>query len=262
MSSFLRCVSALAVVLLGAAPAIGLETASEIEDCMQANFPTDSSVQTVQMNSYDRMGSENRMRAKIYWQKDKEAHSKVLMRFDDPPDMRGSSILMIEKAGRNDMFMYLPELKRVRRITSHMMSGSMFGTDLSYEDFERMQGMADDATTERLADADAFGRSAYVLQQTPAADSGSEYEKVVSYIDQKTCVPLRVEFFTRGNHLRKVLEADPSTLAKGASGWLTHKLAIRDLRDETHTEVALEKIETGVALPRKTFTQSNLAHGH
>lgn len=239
-----------------------LDTVEQIEACVEANQPDGSSVQTILVRSVNRVGSTTDLRAKIYWQQDEQKRNKVLMRFDSPPDMRGSAILLVEEDGRNDMFMYLPELRRVRRITTHMVSGSMFGTDFSYEDFERLQGMADNASGERMPDAEAGGRATYVIRYTPDSDSGSEYSHVLSFVDQQTCVPLRMELFEAEDRLRKVLQVDPASLTEESSGWIARSLEMRDLRDETRTTMAIESLDIGVELPPRTFSQRNLARGN
>ncbi len=155
------------------------------------------------------------MEARIYWQQDGAGLSKILLRFSDPPDLRGSAVLMLEATnGENDLFMYLPELRRTRRITSHMMSGSMFGTDFTYEEFERIQGLSEDVESRLLAPGEETGRPVWTVESRPHKES-STYARVVSRIDQATCVPLAVEFFEKDDEPRKRLTIDPATLEKG-----------------------------------------------
>ena len=239
---------------------LGAETIEEIEACVQANFPDDSSIQEIAMHSFDEAGEPTAlpMEAKIYWKMGENEHSQVLMEFDNPPDLRGSSLLMLEKEGRNDMFMYLPEFGRVRRVTSQMASGSMFGTDFSYEDFERLQGIADDAPGERAPDEEVAGRPAYAIDHRPAEDGDSDYERVRSLVDRETCVPLRMEFFGKGNELRKVLETDFSKVTKEATGWMPRELSMNDVSEGTRTTLSVKSIEVNADIPRKMFTQSQL----
>ena len=137
-----------ALPLLVCPPAAAeLETADAIDACYRANFPKASSTQTVSMNAKDRIGAITSSRAKLYWKRFPDDRSKVLMKFFKPAELRGAGLLMIEKAGRNDMMLYLPELGRVKRVTKHMNSSSVFGTDFSYEEFERIQGIASEAPT-------------------------------------------------------------------------------------------------------------------
>ena len=235
------------------------KTAADIETCMQENFPSDSSIQSIVMVSNDRVGNANEMRSKIFWQKGDEDQSKVLMLFDDPPDLRGAALLMLEKPSRSDMFMYLPELGKTRRVTSHMMSSSMFGTDFSYEQFERMQGMADDATSERQPDADVEGRPVYVIANVPGPESDSEFDRVVSYVDRETCVMLKVEFFEKGDELTKVMTSPFGTVTQEPSGWVPRQINMKNLIEGTDTTIEVTEIETGAEIPRKYFSQSKLS---
>jgi len=112
-----------------------------------------------------------------------------------PADTRGSALLLIEKPGRNDMFMYLPELKRTRRVTGPGLSGGMFGTDFTDSQFERLQGVARDLHVERMPDAELDGAPVRVLAHTPGDDP--EFESVLSYIDPDR--PIHRKMFNPSN---------------------------------------------------------------
>jgi hypothetical protein len=255
---------ALASLFVFAAPAAALETVQEIQDCMDKNFPQRSSVQTIVMNAHDRIGAVTTLRAKIYWAKGEEDLSKVVMRISDPPDMRGSAILILEKKPKPDMFMYLPELQqapgsggRVRRITGHMMSGSMFGTDFSYEEFERLQGVeGDDFKSERLPDAEVEGRPAYVVQTTYTGVPGEKptNDRTVIWVDRERCLPMQMEFYERGTQLRKRLVVDPARIEAQGTRHVARRMEIKDVKDGTHTEMLVEDIEMEADIPQSTFT--------
>ena len=259
MTARAALIAASALVLCAAAAE--LQTAEQIGDCHRGSFPDDSSVQTISMNAKDRIGAVTTSRARIYWKKFDDGLSRVMMRFFDPPDLRGTGLLMIEKKDRNDMFIYLPELGRVKRITSRMTSSSMFGTDFSYEEFERMQGIAKSAPVTRGEDGAVDGRPAYVLEARPTPESNSAYERIVSFIDKETCVLLRSEFYERGDRARKVLTAKTSTLGRAGDVWLAREYLMRDLRDQTETTMIVEEVEVGKAIPRKMFSQRELVSG-
>ena len=259
MRTLLRSAAAATAAAWLALPSVAsaLETVAEIEGCMRANRPTASSIQTIVMETRDRVGATRTMRSKIYWQEDDEGQSQILMRFAEPPDMRGAALLMQERRGDNEMFMYLPELGRVKRVSKHMMSGSLFGTDFTYDQFQWIQGMAENQTSERLPDGEVAGRAAYVLSSVPGGEK-PEWEKIVSYIDRETCVLVKAEFFEKGEELRKVLETDPAKITAEEKLHLPRSLVMRDLRDETQTTVDIEEVELGADIPRKIFTRSEL----
>ncbi len=260
-AGWIPCALAIAGLGPGAAARAAPETAAEITQCMRDNFPGDASVQTIALEVKDRVGNRRELDAKVYWERDPGGLSRVLIRFDDPPDLRGSSLLLLEKPERNDMFMYLPELGRVRRVTSHMISGSMFGTDFSYEDFERLQGLAEDADALRKPDAEIGGRAAYVLEARPRREERSQYESVTSFIDRETCVPLEIRMYEKGPRLRKTVSIDFSKVTQEKSGWVPRALSIREEIERTETALRVDAIELGVDLPDKLFSQSQLERG-
>lgn len=264
-------VIALLMLWMPAGPAFGTDaadpvpatdsTVDEIETCIQNNLPDDSSVQTVVLTTVDRIGAENRMRAEIFWAKDEDDRSSVMLRFSDPVEMRGSSLLMLERKPDNDLFMYLPELRRTRRITGRMMAGSLFGTDFSYDEYERLYGLSGDATSSLTGEEELDGRKVWVVESVPAPDS-SNHEKVVSRVDQEMCVPLLVEFFENGDEARKRLEVDRARITKEGELWVPRMVTMHDMRDGTHTVLEVEKIALHQEIPRKVFSQRELEKGH
>jgi hypothetical protein len=254
----LLCCS-LASAAFAETPAPADMTAADIQSCVQRNFPTDSMVQTVRMVSVDRMGVERVLEADMFWQKDAKTQlSNVLLVFDNPPELRGASVLVLEKKPQNDMFMFLPELGKSRRITSQMVQGNMMGTDFSYEDFQRLQGMLTSLESKRLPDAVVGERKAFVTESTPA-DPASEYHRIVSRVDQETCVPLEVEFYLEGGgEPAKRMTTNPKAVQKEKTGYLPLEIAMQDLRTETSTKIVIEKLKVGVPIERKRFSQAEL----
>jgi hypothetical protein len=235
-------------------------SAQEIQECVQKNFPADSMVQTMKMLMKDRMGVERLLEAEMFWEKDQGTQlSKVLLKFDNPPELRGAAVLVIERKPTNDMFMFLPELGKTRRITSSMVNGNMMGTDFSYEDFSRLQGMLGNLDTTRAPDEQLAGRAAFVTESKPAPGSDSDYERIRSVIDQQTCVPLRVEFFQKGlAEPAKLLSVDPSRVTELNGGWMPREMRMEDRKGGTSTSLVIEKLEANVPIAKKMFSQTEL----
>jgi hypothetical protein len=184
----------------------------EVTRCVQKNLPSETSRQTVEFRSTDRVGGGRTLEGRISWRRFDDELSRVLVRLRAPADLKGAGLLLIEKKDSAEMFVYLPDLEKVRRVTTRMMGGSLFGSDFTYEDFQQIQGMAREGAVERLADAEVDGTPVFVLAHHPAPESGSAYEKVVTYVSSATCVPLKSEMWEAGGRLRKVLTIDPSQI--------------------------------------------------
>jgi len=232
----------------------------EVRDCVEGNVPKVSSVQIVEFTATDRIGGKRISRGKIYGKRfSADGLRRVLTRVNKPPEMRGSAVLMIERdEGSPDVFLYTSELRKVKRITAHGAGGSLFGTDLSYEDFARWQSLNQPGQNVRLEDAVVAERPVYVLETTPADEAESSYTRVVSFIDRETCVVLKTESYEKSDQLRKVLTADPGQVINEGGVWVATELMMRDLRDETHTDVIVEDIEIDRELKDRMFSQSQL----
>lgn len=251
-----RLAASLAVASL--APAALAADLGEIDACIERNVPGTTSVQSLAITAVDRMGSERKLAAKHTWKRMSDGTSRNLIEVEAPPEVRGSAYLIVERKDGEDVFSYLPELGKVRRLQARTISGSLFGTDFSYEDFRHLQSMASSSGRERLADAEVEGRPVYVLEVIPGADSGSDYERIVAFVDRETCVPVRMEFHAPGGSLRKMLTADPASLSREGRGWVARSVAIRDLAQETETRLEIRAIEVDADVPDRLFTVGHL----
>jgi hypothetical protein len=254
---------ALLTQIPGSVGAAAPETAAEIQACVDANMPEASSVQSIALRAKDRVGSVSESKATIYWKKFEDARSRVLIEFSLPDDLRGAGVLMLDRKqpGERDIFMYLPELRSVKRVTSRMMSGSMFGTDFSFEDFEMIVDYAGKKQVQRVADATVDGETAWVLESRPEADQMSGYTRILEYVDPKTCVRIQVDLFGANDRLRKVASVDRKALKQTKGLWYAPTLTLRDTLAETETDLVIERIEVGADIPNKFFSQANLTKG-
>ena len=231
--------------IAGAVP----ETVEEIRSCIQKNAPETSSLQTVLLRALDRDGDAVDTRAKIYWKRLEADELRVALHVLDPPTRRGSAVLLSREDGETTMWMYLPELRKVRKINSTFVQGSMFGTDITYEDFERLQDVASGGQVTRLPDRELDGRRVWVIEGRPAAGKESAYEKVVSLVDQERCITLRAELVGVDGEVRKVVSAAPDKITREPFGWLPRRLVIEDRDEGTSTEVVVETFDANVPIP-------------
>ena len=238
------------------------ESAEEIQRCLRDNLPRKSSVQTLVFRSTDRVDHVTESRATLYWKLFDDGLSKVMMRFFQPLDLRGSGLLMIEREGRRpDTMLYIPAIRKVRRVSSRAASSSLFGTDFSYEDFERLMGMSADAAVARAPDAEVAGSEVYVLEAKPPSNANSAYERVVTFVDKRTCIALKTESYDPGGVLRKRLVVDRDQITQENEIWVPRSQTIVDLRDQTQTELLIEKIEVEARIHRKMFSERELEAG-
>jgi len=246
----------LSCLWLYASMTVAAEFPEVVRMCMEKNTPAISSMQTVELRARDRSGYEQVLLADAYWKRYPDQRSRILMYFHEPVDIRGARFLIIENTPENDMYMYMPGLFKVRKITSKRISSSILGTDFSYEDFERLHGVFTDLRAEQYPDEVLDGRPVYVINSYPDGDSG--YEKIKTYIDIETCVSLRTELFESGHQLRKTLTVDPADIKKEGGIHVPYALLMQDLRDKTETRMVVEEITIDVPLLDEMFDPEQL----
>jgi len=244
------------LLLIQAASAIAAEIPEVVKTCVEKNMPKSTAVQSIELTARDRSGYEQVLLADVYWKRDADNKSRLLMHFEEPADVRNARFLIIENQPENDMYIYMPGLFKVRKITSKRISSSILGTDFSYEDYERLHGILQDLKAEQYPDEVLDGRPVYVVNSYPGETSG--YDKISSYIDKQTCVTLKVELFEHGHQLRKTMTVDPADIQPVGDIQVPRALVMRDVRDKTQTRLVILEIRTGDPLDDALFDPEQL----
>jgi len=239
------------------APAAPLDSIEEIQTCVEANLPAETSFQSVEIESEDRVGARRKLQARIYWKRFEE-HPRVMIVVDEPAEVRDAAYLAIDGEGEETIYMFLPALKITRRVSATTAADSLWETDFSYEDMKYLQGVALHGEHKRLPDADVSGRRAYVVATVPAASAQSAYQRVVSMVDQETCVPLQIDFYEQGEQPRKVLAATVESLEADGARWSAREYAMRDLKNETRTWLRITASELDSKIPDRLFNPNRL----
>lgn len=259
--------TALALLLLLAAsgPARAAETAV-IEDpvvraCAERSLPSRALHQKLTVQVIDHTGSARESRGVLYWKRFEDGLSRVLVRLTEPPRSAGLAVLMIERAEADpDVYMYLPEERRSRRMTSGVLSGRMLGTDFSYEDFAHFQQLTKSGAITRLPDATVEGRTVHVVETLPD-DETSAYGRILTRLDAELCVPVLTEFFSRNGDLEKSLEVPLEAVRPIDDRHVPHRAVMTDVRQESHSVLEVTHAEVDPELRDTLFTPSELRKG-
>ena len=237
-------------------PAAAADIPAIARTCAEQNTPKTSSIQSIELHARDRSGYEQVLQANVYLKRFADNQARLLMSFQEPVDVRGARFLIIQQSPRNDLYIYMPGLFKVRKVTSERVSGSVLGTDFSYEDFERLYGIITNLKAERFPDGMLDGRPVYVLNSYP--DSSTSYVKIATYIDKQTCVPLKVDLYENGYRLRKSLTVKPASIRAVGSIHVPGEMVMHDLRDKTETRLLVQGIRTDVKLDDSLFTPDRM----
>ncbi|MCU7845685.1 MAG: outer membrane lipoprotein-sorting protein [Candidatus Thiodiazotropha sp. (ex Monitilora ramsayi)] len=128
---------------------------------------------------------------------------KTLVVFDQPRDVKGTALLSFShKTGDDDQWLYLPALKRVKRIASRNKSGPFMGSEFAYEDISSQE--VEKYTYKFIEENDFEGIPTYLLERYPV-DSNSGYTRQQVWVDKEQYIPLKIDYYDRKNALLKTL---------------------------------------------------------
>ena len=128
---------------------------------------------------------------------------KTLIIFDEPRDVKGTAFLNYTHAtGPDDQWLYLPALKRVKRIASNNKSGPFMGSEFAYEDISSQE--IEKYTYKYLRDETLDGLSHFVVERYPT-DKNSGYTRQIAWYDAAEYRLQKVEFYDRKGDLLKTL---------------------------------------------------------
>ncbi len=128
---------------------------------------------------------------------------KSLSIFDSPRDVKGTAFLSFTHAKKpDDQWLYLPALKRVKRISSSNKSGPFMGSEFAFEDLSSQE--VEKYTYKWLRDEVLDGKDTFVVERYPEYKH-SGYKRMIVWIDKEIYMPLKVEYYDRKNSLLKTL---------------------------------------------------------
>ena len=135
---------------------------------------------------------------------DETVGDKSLVVFDTPRDIEGTALLSHAKIlDPDDQWLFLPALKRVKRISSANKSGPFVGSEFAFEDFTAIELNKFDYTY--VGEEPCGDLMCDVVERTPRYEN-SGYTKQMSWVDQIDYQLRKVEFYDRRGDLLKVLE--------------------------------------------------------
>ena len=174
------------------------------ERCEKANAGFGSEQSTLEMVLIN-AGGDRVKRKLIMASIELDEGDRSLLTFERPRDIAGTKLLTHARAGKSDrQWLYLPALRRVKRISSRNQSGAFMGSEFAFEDL----GAQDVAKYTWTLDGEESldGRTVWKLTRVPTSKR-SGYSKQVVWMDQQYKQPLRIAFYDRKQALLKTLTA-------------------------------------------------------
>lgn len=181
---------------------------------------------------------------------------KSLMIFDAPGDVKGTAFLSYTHALKlDDQWLYLPALKRVKRIASRNQSGPFMGSEFAYEDMTSQE--VEKYTYRWLRDEVLGGRDTWVVERTPVYPH-SGYKRQIVWLDKKMYQPLTVEYYDTNNKLLKTMQAHGYKPYESKPFWRPARLDMVNHQTGKETTMLFSDYQFETGLSSRDFDRNSL----
>ncbi len=203
----------------------------------------------------NRQGEESLRQMRVKSMEVQGDGDKTLIVFDEPRDVKGTALLTFSHKTRDDdQWLYLPALKRVKRIASRNKSGPFMGSEFAYEDLASQE--IEKYTYKYLRDDQLEGAPVFVIERYPVSHY-SGYTRQVVWIDKARYIPLKIEYYDRKNSLLKTLVFEDYHQYLDRY-WRAHRMFMRNHQTGKSTLLTWKEYRFRTGLKDSDFTRNSL----
>ncbi|MBN1997053.1 outer membrane lipoprotein-sorting protein [candidate division KSB1 bacterium] len=213
---------------------------------------------TLTMTLINSRGDERIRKIKQYI-KDYGSEEKKIMFFLSPADVRDTSFMnwSYDEADRDDdQWIYLPALKRVKRISSDSKSDYFMGSDFTYDDLGDRHPSED---THKLLREETFdGENCYVVESVPKEEDYM-YSRTVTWIIKDKWIGMKKEFYDEDSEHLKTLSVEKFEEMKDY--WIITNSKMHNVQKDHTTDMLLENLTLDAGMSDNSFTERMMKRG-
>ncbi len=190
--------------------------------------------------------------------KDFGSEEKNIMFFMSPADVKNTSFMnwSYDSDKPDDQWIYLPALKKVKRISSDSKSDYFMGSDFTYDDLGDRKLDAD--VHKLLREETVDGIACYVVESVPK-DEDYMYSKTITWIRKDNFVGVKREFYDEDGELLKTLSIKE---VKNVSGiWIITHSEMHNVQKDHKTIMKLTDVKINTGVPASMFTERMMMRG-
>ena len=198
--------------------------------------------------------SKGKTRTNTMVSRSMDSNKKQIIWFLEPKDDKGVAFLKIEHDEKDDeMRMWLPAFKKVRRISSKKKGDSFMGSDLSYEDLSSRD--LDENDYNRLDDEIIESKDCYVVEIIPRKEAKSSYSRHKSWIEKSTLMLVQEESYDKRGVLKKRKQFSFQKLKEYL---VIDRVYVKNVQKNHSTEVTFSDIRVDSGIDKNLFQEKNL----
>ncbi len=186
--------------------------------------------------------------------------TKTLLRFQEPADVKGTSLLIYDYDNQaDDMWIYLPALRKNRRVVSSERGSSFMGSEFSNADMS--VPAANDFEYKLLADESLDGKLCWKIETRCKSEDIEDdygYHRKMCWIDKETFLCHKVEFYDLDNELFKV-QLIRDYRKQGNGSYFAFEMEMRNCKNDRKSLMIVDKLVSGVKMNESNFSPSKLS---
>ena len=230
-----------------------------IQTARDKQFPANS-VARMKMILINKRGDERSREIKTWRKLTENNESRSLAQFLSPPDVKGTKFLVIEHLeGQNEVFIYFPSMKKVRRIAGEQKNTSFMGSDFTYAD---MEGQEADKGKHTLLRTETHSTQAgqkldcHVIETVPLDPADFQYSKIISWVEKDRLILWKSEFYDNEGRLLKIL--DVAEVKRIAEIDLPVDFSMTNVQKNHKTVIKIDDFQVDLDIPDTTFEKRQL----
>lgn len=234
------------------------QSAREIADKASNAIEFPSMEMTSTLKIYDAAGRE-RVRQIATAAKKFDKVTKSIIKFTAPADVKGTAILVYDNATTNDdMWIYMPALRKNRRIVSNEKGKSFMGSEFTNADMSKPN--LDDFTYSILKEESLEGKPCWVIEATAKntqVENENGFKRQLTWIEKDNFLSHRIEFYDLDNQLAKV-QLIKDYRKQSSGGWFAFYMEKENVQNKRKSVMIIDKFQEGCALPESYFSPNQL----
>lgn len=257
MKNSVKIVLIISLAVLSSNNMIG-QSAREISDKAANAIDFPSMEMTSTLKIYDNKGRE-RVRQLVTASKKFNGITKTMIKFTAPADVKGTTMLVFDNAeSDDDMWIYMPALRKSRRIVSSEKSKSFMGSEFTNADMSRP--ILDDFVYEILREETIDGISCWLLEarcKDEDVEDKNGYLRRVSWIEKGTYLTHKVAYYDLDNELYKV-QYTRDFRKQSSGGYFAFFMEKENVQNGRKSIMAIDKFQEGSSMSESAFSPNQL----
>jgi len=185
--------------------------------------------------------------------------TKMLMKFTEPADVRGTSILIYDYEERpDDMWIYMPALKKSRRVVSNEKGKNFMGSEFTNADMSKPN--VEDYTYSVISSETINGKSCFKIEAVPVSQevkSSNGFSKKISYIDKENYLCFKIEYFDlKGKPLKTQIIGDYRNISGGK--WFYYHMEMKNEQNGRKSVLVTDSFKAGSTKSESQFSPASL----